>query len=254
MTWHDAGVMLKLGTLALDRSRPRVAVVFADGTSVGAIRRARTAGMDLAELRIDLFRDTGTRHVLDEARKFAGVPTIGTIRSRAEGGDWRRSERARLALFRAVIPYVSAVDVELGSTEILAEVATAAHQADKLVVVSFHDFAATPPYPVLVRKLRRAQRAGADLVKLATYARDDRAVARLARVLVNHPEAPLVVFAMGEVGTKSRVFFPALGSLFTFAPWQRATAPGQLGLPATLRLLRLFYPSSRRVATRRAAP
>jgi 3-dehydroquinate dehydratase-1 len=106
----------------------------------------------------------------------------------------------------------------------------------------------------LVRKLRRAQRAGADLVKLATHAPDDRAVARLARVLVNHPEAPLVVFAMGEAGTKSRVFFPALGSLFTFAPWRRATAPGQLSLQETLRLLRLFYPVTRRVPAGRAAP
>jgi 3-dehydroquinate dehydratase-1 len=210
--------------------------------------------MDLAELRLDLFRDTGTRRVLDEARKFADVPTIATIRCRTEGGDWRRSERARLALFRAVIPYVSAVDVELSSTEILTEVTAAAHEAGKLVVVSFHDFAVTPPYPVLVRKLRGAQRAGADLVKLATHAPDDRAVARLARVLVNHPEAQLVVFAMGEVGTKSRVFFPALGSLFTFAPWQRATAPGQLSLRETGRLLRLFYPSIRRVTGRRATP
>jgi 3-dehydroquinate dehydratase-1 len=246
--------MFKLGSLVLDRSRPRVAVVFADGSTTGAIRRAQAAGMDLAELRIDLFRDSGTRHVLGEARKFADVPTIATIRSRAEGGEWQRSERARLALFRAVIPHVSAVDIELGSTEILAEVTAAAHQAGKLVVVSFHDFTGTPAYSVLVHKLRRAKGAGADLVKLATHAPDDQAVARLARVLVNQPKEPLVVFAMGEAGVKSRVFFPALGSLFTFAAWERASAPGQLGLRDTLRLLRFFYPSTRRIAARKTTP
>jgi 3-dehydroquinate dehydratase-1 len=245
--------MLKLGSVVLDRSRPRVAVIFADGSTTGAIRRAQAAGMDLAELRIDLFRDTGTRHVLEEARKFAQVPTIATIRCRAEGGEWKRSERARLALFRAVIPQVSAVDVELGSTEILAEVTAAAHRAGKLVVVSFHDFAGTPAYAVLVRKLREARGAGADLVKLATHAPDDRAVARLARVLVNQPKVPLVVLAMGVAGVKSRVLFPALGSLFTFAAWERKSAPGQLGLRDTLRFLRIFYPSARRVPTRKVA-
>jgi 3-dehydroquinate dehydratase I len=236
--------MLKLGSLTLGRSRPRVAVVFTEGVSARAIRRAQSAGMDLAEVRIDLFRATGKRHVIAELRKFAGVPTIATIRSRAEGGGFRRSERARLELFRAVIPNVSALDIELGSAEIIAEVTAAAHRAGKAVVISFHDFAGTPAYPVLVQKLRQAIHAGADLVKLATYAPDDSAVTRLGRVLVNHPGVPLVVLAMGEVGVKSRVFFPALGSLFTFAAFERTTAPGQLNLRDTVAQLRFFYPAA----------
>ncbi len=244
--WQHDAAMLKFGGLALDRSRPLVAAVFTDGSSARTIRRAQADGMDLAELRIDLFRDTSRRHVLGEARKFIGVPTIATIRSRVEGGAWQGSEPARLALFRAVVPSVSAVDIELGSAEIRDEVMATAHHALKPVIVSFHDFVDTPTYPELRRKLNAARAAGADVVKIATHTPDDRALTRLARLLVNHPGTPLVVLAMGPVGVKSRVLFPALGSLFTFASLTRQTAPGQLGLRQTRHALRLYYPAAGR--------
>jgi 3-dehydroquinate dehydratase-1 len=237
--------MLKLGALVLDRSRPIVAVPFTDGAAAKTIRRALTLGMDVAELRVDLFSHTRREYVVAEARKFAAIPTLATIRCRREGGHWVRSERDRLALFRAVVPYVSGVDIELGSSDILPLVMQTVHRAGKTVVVSFHDFSGTPPYHALLRRVRQAENVGADLIKIATYAPNDQAVSTLARLLVEHPQRSLVVLAMGPVGVKSRIFFPALGSLMTFASLQRATAPGQVGLRETVQELAAYYPGFR---------
>jgi 3-dehydroquinate dehydratase len=45
---------------------------------------------------------------------------------------------------------------------------------------------------------------------------------------------------MGPRGRATRVLFPALGSLFTFASLDKKTAPGQLGLEETLRAIEKY--------------
>ncbi|HEY5595278.1 MAG TPA: type I 3-dehydroquinate dehydratase, partial [Nitrospiria bacterium] len=52
----------------------------------------------------------------------------------------------------------------------------------------------------------------------------------------------IIVIAMGVEGALSRVFFPALGSLLTYAYLGQPTAPGQLGYKELFELLKKFYP------------
>jgi 3-dehydroquinate dehydratase len=47
---------------------------------------------------------------------------------------------------------------------------------------------------------------------------------------------------MGTGGVLSRLLFPALGSLFTFAAFGVGTAPGQLSLEETVSCFRKYYP------------
>ena len=79
-------------------------------------------------------------------------------------------------------------------------------------------------------------------MKIATHAKTDSDVAALAQLLAERRDANLVVIAMGAVGTKSRVFFPALGSLMTFAALEQSTGPGQLPMALMFQELRLYYP------------
>jgi 3-dehydroquinate dehydratase type I len=88
----------------------------------------------------------------------------------------------------------------------------------------------------------RGEKAGADVIKIAVLTPDDRAVARLAAVFVRHASSRLVLIGMGAHGKKTRVLFPALGSLFTFTSLDRETAPGQLGFRAMLAELARSYP------------
>jgi 3-dehydroquinate dehydratase-1 len=182
---------------------------------------------------------------LEVARAYAAVPTLVTIRSAAEGGAWSGDERARAALFGAVVDLVDGVDVELSSTAILPGVIAAAHAAGRVVVVSHHDFDATPPVETLAEVAERAKAAGADYVKVAMMARDQRDVRTLADFTLRYAGLGLIAVAMGPYGAASRVFFPSLGSRLTFAHLGRASAPGQLPVAELLPLLRRFCPDDR---------
>lgn len=204
----------------------------------GAVR----AGLELLEARVDLFRDRELEPVgecLARAARFA--PLLLTIRSASEGGGWKGRDAERLELYRALLPLVDALDVELAAS-IRPAVVQAARRAERLVVLSHHDFRRTPADGALERVVKRGLASGADIVKIAAHVRDDGDGTRLAALLVRHAARPLVVIGMGEHGKKTRVFFPALGSRFTFASLDRGTAPGQLDLAETQRELRFFYP------------
>src|SRR5262249_29954853 len=163
-------------------------------------------------------------------RQFAACPTIATIRSAAEGGAWDAPDRARLELFQHVMPYVDAVDVELSSEAIVADVVDAARPAGAVVIVSHPDFVGTPPDAELDAIVGCARDAGADYVKVAAMATSSDDVRRLAAFTVRHAASGLIVIAMGDLGSVSRVFFPALGSRLTYAHRGEHPVAGQLDL------------------------
>jgi len=232
----------RLGSVRLVRHEPVLIAPFTDRTPLALIRRAKAQGLALLEARVDLFQRTDTSLVsATVARASEILPVLLTIRSSKEGGSWRGGDAARLRLYRELLPLVSAVDVELDAS-IRAEVVDAARGKKRLVVLSHHDFKGTPSAAKLDAVVRRAQKAGAGVTKIAAAVADDRDTARLAAVFARHPLASLVVIGMGEHGKKTRVLFPALGSLFTFTALDRATAPGQLDLRASLAELARYYP------------
>ena len=245
--------MLRIGKVTLRPHRPTLIAPFTDATPEHALEAAARAGLDLLEARVDLFRDRELEPVgecLARAARFA--PLLLTIRSASEGGAWKGRDAERLELYRALLPLVDAVDVELAAS-IRTAVVQAARRAERLVVLSHHDFRRTPADGALERVVKRGFAAGADVVKIAAHVREDADGARLAALLARHAARPLVVIGMGEHGKKTRVFFPALGSLFTFASLDRGTAPGQLDLAETQRELRFFYPDYTPVAEQKAA-
>jgi 3-dehydroquinate dehydratase-1 len=233
---------LRIGSVTLRPHRPTLIAPFTDATPESTLAAAARAGLDLLEARVDLFRERATEAVgerLAQAGKYA--PLLLTIRSAAEGGAWKARDAERLELYGALLPLVDAVDVELAAS-IRRGVVQAARRAGRVVVLSHHDFKRTPGDAVLDRIVQRGFAAGADVVKIATQLRDDADVARLAALFARHATRALVVIGMGEHGKKTRIFLPALGSLFTFASLDRATAPGQLDLESTQRELRFFFP------------
>lgn len=234
------GMTWRIGRTALG-GRPVVAVALGEGVDMGRAELPR-AEEGLVELRIDLFADRGPDAVLARAQAYRPATLLATIRSAREGGRWEGGEAERLALFRAVVPEVDAVDVELSSRDIRGEVVSAAKSAGKTVIVSFHDFESTPKLGRLAEICAEARKAGADVVKVATQVRDTRDVRRLARLTLDEAEHGIITVGMGPLGALTRVFFPALGSLVTYAHAGSATAPGQFDYRRMLELLDLFYP------------
>lgn len=199
--------------------------------------------IDIAELRVDLFSSFNADDALEEVKKFHEVPSLLTIRSEAERGGWNQSEQERLSLFKTLIPEVDAVDIEYYSTEIIDNILLEADKHHLLKIISYHNFDETPKLSELETIRAQAKQKGADIVKIAVKVLTHSDLRTLAQLLVNNPDENLVVIGMGDIGLVSRVFFPALGSLITFAYLSDSSAPGQLHLNQMSELFDLFYPS-----------
>jgi 3-dehydroquinate dehydratase-1 len=114
----------------------------------------------------------------------------------------------------------------------------------KLLIVSFHDFQATPDLAALKNIVSQAEDAGADIVKVATLITGVDDVRQLAELLIGHQRKNLIVIGIGGEGVITRLLFPGLGSLVTFAYLGNlCTAPGQLPYPAMFEQLRQLYPA-----------
>ncbi len=234
--------MLTLGPLSLG-AIPKIVVGFSDTDSDTLLKEANQNGLDIAELRIDQYASFTAEHALREAKRVGHYfPTIATIRLKREGGRWNLPEAKRWALLKKIIPTVSAVDIELSAESILPDVVERAHAARKLVLMSHHNFDQTPALTELNKIAEKAKSSGADIVKVATFARDQKDILTLAEFTLANREKNLVTIAMGSVGLLSRIFFPALGSMLTYAYLGKPMAPGQIDYFETFHLLRRFYP------------
>jgi 3-dehydroquinate dehydratase-1 len=238
---NDAAMKrVRIGDVVLEPMVPHVIAPFTDRTPERVLRRAVKSGLSLFEARVDLFENVEPAHVVDVLERARAIgPVLATIRFRAEGGAWARSERERLALYRAIAPHADALDVELDAG-IRADVARIARKAKRTLVLSNHNFKTTPAAGPLDDLVRRCAKAGADIIKIATYVRVASSTTSLARLLLRHPKKPLVVIGMGSKGRETRIELPVLGSLFTFASIEGKTAPGQLTLAETLRGIEKF--------------
>lgn len=193
---------------------------------------------DIVEFRLDVADDPE-----GQLRGYDGaLPLLATNRPTWEGGGSDADEGERLAaLARAAgRDAVAAVDVELASVEdgsaADAGLLEAAREAGASVVVSVHDFEATPAPEEMRDLLGRAGAAG-DVAKLAVTARTRADALDVLRVThaADADGERVATMAMGAAGTHTRAVAPLYGSRIGYGPVDpdRATAPGQFDV-ATL--------------------
>ncbi len=204
-----------------------------------AVELALSQGVDLVELRIDSLRDrVGWSDLLRNA-----PPIIFTNRPKRESGSFRGAEGERVnMILEAIGNGVPCVDLELSTTQRLrGRVVEEAKKKGVSVLISHHDFSATPSVESLIGIAKKMVRAGGDLIKVVTFANNAAASMRVLDFLIEVQEevtVPVIAFAMGEAGRMSRIASLLLGSPFTYASVGEPTAPGQLNVAETKRLLR----------------
>lgn len=227
--------MLRIGSAVLEKG-PAVALTVTDSVQPKEIQRAKKIGGPplLLELRIDRFHRLNDDDVLKKIRAFKklGLPLIATIRSRKEGGGRNLSDAHRMRLFRKILPFVNALDLEFSSPALVQSLLPFAHQKKKKVILSYHNFRRTPSEQILAQFIRRGKRMGADLVKLAVTPRKKGDLARLLGFTHRNRDQNLITVAMGPLGTPSRTLGFLFGSLLTYTFLDRSHAPGQLSLQA----------------------
>ena len=188
--------------------------------------------LDIIEIRLDAMEDP---HI-EPCIVHLPCPILVTNRPQWEGGQFMGSEEDRIhILCQAVEAGARYADVELHTQpDLRHEVQKRAQHHRAKVLVSHHDFLATPSSARLRAILAEMISVGADIGKIVTTATTP---ADALRVLALHETAaaahfPLSAFAMGEPGRISRLATLYLGGFMTYAAidQQQATAPGQIAI------------------------
>lgn len=207
------------------------------------IARAVKQGADIVELRVDGLRDqAGWEKLLRRP-----MPIILTNRPEREGGGFKGDEDKRVGvLLDGISREVPCVDIELSTPEGLREqVVSKAKKSGVTVMLSHHDFSMTPSIEVLVGIAKELAGAGCDLAKVVTFAESSSDALRVLDFLVQVQDevaVPTIAFAMGEVGRITRIAAPLFGSPLVYAAARKETAPGQLDVATTKRLLHELVP------------
>ena len=197
---------------------------------------------DVIEWRVDFFDEIHDANrviaVARSIREAAGtIPIIFTRRARHEGGEAiNLSEDAVVALYERVVAsgVIDIIDYELAqAAPHRAQLRTASRAHDVAMIMSYHNFAATPGRAELVEKIIAAEREGADIAKLAVMPQSPADVLTLldATLMASaRVKIPLITLSMGALGIITRVCGGLFGSALTFAVGDRGSAPGQIAI------------------------
>jgi 3-dehydroquinate dehydratase-1 len=202
---------------------------------------ARDLRSDLVEWRADSYQDLSVTGLLEASHALRSVmdhqPVLFTLRISSEGGAQTISQDTRIRCIDAVARSgsVDLVDIELSNgPQVLESVIQAAHGCAVRVIVSFHDFQATPSHETLFTTISAMVAAGADIAKIACMPREPSDVLRVLQVTLSarqtFPGVSLCTISMGALGLLSRVAGFLYGSDMAFAAGAASSAPGQIAL------------------------
>lgn len=233
-----------------EHTRPAIIVPISGETGEAVLDAAAdTIGhaADIVEWRADgldeLSPETlaATAFALDE---ILADPLLLTVRTRTEGGsaDVDDETYAELVLTAIEAGNVAFVDVEFRrEAHVVARLVDAARKADIGVILSAHDFEATPPRQQLRELYEAMCSVNPDVVKVAVMPQDARDVLSLLDVSLDvreaHPDQALMSIAMGAHGVVSRLAAGTFGSVATFGAIGAASAPGQIDADELRRIL-----------------
>ncbi|MCF8207993.1 MAG: type I 3-dehydroquinate dehydratase [Rhodoferax sp.] len=227
----DSAKMPIICTPLVGRSREEV---------LAELQRVVPKAPDLLEWRVDFFDDIGNTDAVitlaAEIRKAANsIPVLFTRRSAREGGEKIALDEAGvLALYAAVMDSrsIELIDYEMvNEAAHIAQVRAQSRAKGIQLVLSFHNFSATPSHAELCAKFALAQSLGADIAKVAVMPqRLEDVLTVLSATLESSQklDIPLISMSMGAYGSLTRLFGWTCGSAMSFAIGVDASAPGQV--------------------------
>lgn len=192
-------------------------------------RREASAGEGFLEFRLDFLENpakgaAAIRTFLDE---FPECTLLATCRRHQNHGKFNGSIEEQIAILElAVNNGAQAVDIEIETAEACQD-KLGYFRGRVTVIVSYHNFEATPPMDTVVNRVMKVP---ADAYKMVTTARKPSDNVRVLSVAKGLPKHNVIVLAMGEMGFPTRVLSPVFGGVYTYATPQLAegTAAGQV--------------------------
>ena len=231
-----------MGGVVLGEGMPKVCVPVMGKTikeMEQAAARAKAAGADIIELRIDSLAAMPDEQTAEAACRAVGaqaaeIPVLFTLRTQRDGGNGSADAKAYEALLIGMIQKgaCDAIDCELSvGREAFARIAAAAHEAGMTLVGSSHEFGEIGDMHKAADWLTQQQALGADVCKAAVMVKDRVQALEAALMFAKAKEAlsiPMIGIAMGPQGTITRIGCESLGSCLTFGTAGEASAPGQI--------------------------
>ncbi|MDP0490953.1 MAG: type I 3-dehydroquinate dehydratase [Verrucomicrobiota bacterium JB023] len=181
---------------------------------------------DLIELRLDALWESPS--LRDFCERHAGqVPLLLTPRAKEEGGLREWDEVARKKIICDLLPFASAIDIELANWSSFAELEPELHERKIDLVLSSHDFKKFD-HVLTVEHLAQAQSLGASIAKVAVHLEDALDLTLFESLAHDFANQPVSIMGMGAYGPASRLLAAQHGSRLNYGfLGAEATAPGQ---------------------------
>lgn len=240
--------------LSLGSGIPKICVPITGAdtnTVIGQAGEAVSSSADIVEWRLDYFNDLeDTAEIIATAKRLIDIlgelPLIITLRDRAEGGKRQIADSDYLNLYTQLMlsTEVTAIDVEWQrDATITNQVITFAHTHQVRVIISHHEFENTPARDQMISQLEGMAQLDGDVVKLAVMPESNDDVLNL--MVATHAASqkltqPIITMAMGSLGAVTRVAGQTFDSVLTFASVYNQSAPGQLTVDQTRRILKVI--------------
>ena len=245
VAWADEVLdVVVIKGLEIGKGIPKVVASITAKTASDAFKQvaeiSSTAEVDIAEFRLDNLDPELTSEEIVElintsASALADKPLLVTFRTKEEGGEREIPDRDYFALYHDILDGASLdlIDIEMMKPERhVIDLIAEAHRRGVSVILSNHEFESTPAKDVIVGRLLRQQKLGADILKIATMPRSPEDVLTLISASMEmkcrHAQKPLLTMAMGPLGVTTRLAGELTGSALTYASVGSVSAPGQL--------------------------
>lgn len=248
--------IVKVKDVIIGDGIPKICVSVSEKTKEDILKEASAITelkVDIVEWRVDWFKHAFNLEKVKDVLKEL-VPTINntpllfTFRTANEGGEKAIETKAYLELNMAVIAsgLVDLIDVEASiGDKTLTAILESAHAADVKVVASNHDFEGTPSKEEIVKRLRKMQDLGADILKIAVMPKNKIDVLELlestAIMSEKYADRPIITVSMSDMGALSRITGEIFGSAVTFGAVNKASAPGQIKVEDLHKALQLLH-------------
>lgn len=209
------------------------------------LEKAISGGSDMAELRIDAFKDAYNEKFYDiiSERK---LPLIITNRNKENRGLFPGDEESRLNLLKSSLSAKPAfVDIEFFTeAKGRSDIMTTARDNGVGIICSYHDFNGTPSPDGILDIYRDIIKTSPDLVKMVftPHTNNDALNILEATAALQTERIPFTLFGMGKRGQITRMLGPYLGASLTYCALGPANADSnglyQLSLENTKSLIR----------------
>lgn len=197
---------------------------------------------DIIEWRVDWFDrldepDYVTASLKEIGPIVDGIPILLTFRHISEGGAKEESQQVRLDVIRATCEtgLIDVVDVEQANpVAFVEEVSSIVRANSAKLLISTHDFSATPSEEEILDRIKKSKDMGADIAKVCYLPKDFTDVLNVAKATYRARSGecliPLITVSMGALGGITRIMGREIGSDLSFLSAAGASGPGQVNI------------------------